>query len=221
MNENIKHHKNFRDLSGKIFGRWTVIRRGPNSRSGHTRYFCKCECGNEVLVYSVNLTRGVTSHCTSCSARLKNNYHGMSESKTYSVYIQMIERCHNPNHKFYSYYGKRGIYVCERWQAGFKNFLEDMGEVPEGLSLDRIDNEKGYSKENCRWTTKKEQQRNRRNSIRIGDVYNDWEIIDRLSENKTYLIKCKNCNYTRKILSCNFRHKAKHQCIIGNNYENI
>ena len=198
----------FNDLSGQKFYRWSVLRRGPNSSSGHARYFCRCDCGNELLVFSVNLTRGLTKGCIKCARKQTDRYHGMSESKTYSVYIQMIERCHNPSHNYYKYYGERGIKVCERWQDKFKNFLEDMGEAPKDLSIDRIDNEKGYSKENCKWSTRKEQQRNRRNSIQIGEIHNDWQIIDRGQKKKTYVIKCVNCDFIRYIQSCNFRRSC-------------
>lgn len=204
-------HKNFKDLSGKRFGHWFVINRGPNSGE-KTRYFCVCDCGKEVLVYGVNLTCGYSTSCLSCAQKRRECFHGMSNSKTYSVYIQMVERCHNPSHKFYPYYGGRGIYVCDHWKDGFKNFLKDMGEVPEGLSIDRIDNEKGYSKENCQWTTRKEQQRNRRNSIKIGEIHNGWEIVSRSDKHKTYVIQCIECKKNRDILSCNFRRKYKCEC---------
>ena len=79
----------------------------------------------------------------------------------------MIERCINPNNGSFKNYGGRGITVCERWRSGFANFLADMGEKPPGLSIDRIDNDKGYCKENCRWATLIEQNNNQRSNVQI------------------------------------------------------
>lgn len=86
------------------------------------------------------------------------------KSPTYSTWSMMKHRCSCPSYDRYSYYGGRGITVCERWQI-FENFLEDMGERPAGATLDRIDTNKGYSKDNCRWATKAQQQSNRRNCV--------------------------------------------------------
>lgn len=88
--------------------------------------------------------------------------HGMSSTPIYGLWCAMKRRCENKNVAAYKDYGGRGIRVCERWQA-FENFFADMGHKPEGKSLDRIDNSKGYCKENCKWSTAKEQKRNARN----------------------------------------------------------
>lgn len=115
--------------------------------------------------------------------------HGHSKggkfSRTYEVWKHIIQRCTNPNAPHYEYYGGRGITVCDRWNSrnggSFENFLQDMNECPKGLSLDRINNNKGYYKDNCRWSTSKEQCRNRRSNIIL--EYNgktqcllDWSI---------------------------------------------
>ena len=204
-----KYHKNFKDISGKRFGSWTVLKRAPNA--GRTRFHCLCDCGNKSIVFSTNLTRGLSSSCKGCSVKNKEAYHGKSQSSTYSIYIQMKERCHNKYHKYFPYYGARGIEVCEHWREGFKNFLSDMGERPKDLSIDRIENDKGYSKENCRWATKKEQQRNRRNSINIGEDSNGWVVTARLP-GKKYCLNCSSCNKERETWSCNFRKLSKCKC---------
>ena len=86
--------------------------------------------------------------------------HGMSRTPIYGIWRSMLTRCYNPNFKFFNYYGGRGIGVCKRWQK-FENFYADMGDRPEGKSLDRINNSKGYSPKNCKWSDAKEQSRNR------------------------------------------------------------
>ena len=205
----------FINLSGKRFGSWMVLNRGPNSEKGNrVRYYCKCDCGTISLIVSCNLSSGKSTGCGKCQMKRRECYHGMSGSKTYSAYVQMVERCHNETHKFYSYYGGRGISVCSRWRDSFKNFLSDMGEAPPNLSLDRTDNNKGYSKDNCRWVSKKEQQRNRRNSIHLGDIYNGWIVLERFYKTGVrelfYKIKCRHCSVTKEVRSCNLR--TRHPC---------
>lgn len=93
---------------------------------------------------------------------IKYTDHGMSHTPTYKVWSCMLERCRNPNNKDYHNYGGRGITVCKRWQETFTNFLEDMGERPKGLRLDRLNNDLGYFKDNCAWRTAREQAANTR-----------------------------------------------------------
>lgn len=108
----------------------------------------------------------------------KSATHGMSKSKTYSIWTGIKDRCLVPNNKDFHNYGGRGITVCDRWQHSFILFLEDMGEAPINMQIDRIDNNKGYFKENCRWTTIQVQANNRRTCVMLSANGKTQSIAD-------------------------------------------
>ena len=138
---------------GAVFGKLTIT--GFAERRKTCRYvFCKCDCGNpkEFEVFTGNIGKGHTTSC-GCVQQANITTHGRSGTRAYKIYHHMVQRCHNPNKDIYPEYGGRGITVCDRWLESFENFLEDMGEPPKGYSLDRKDNNFGYSKDNCRWAS--------------------------------------------------------------------
>lgn len=157
------------DLIGKRFGKLLIIKYSGVNKNGKSMWLCRCDCGNKKIILGYRLRSGNTKSC-GCLV-LKHNHSKIGKiSKTYMVWGSMIQRCANPKNKAYKNYGERGITVCKRWsnkKDGFENFLKDIGEIPKGLSLDRIDNNKlidGYSPANCKLSTRKEQARNRRNN---------------------------------------------------------
>jgi hypothetical protein len=153
------------DLTGQKFGKLIVLKRMDNNKWGNPRWLCLCDCKKETIVNSSDIRDGHTKSC-GCLVTKHGQKIGGKTSPIYITWYHMIDRCTNPNHKYYHSYGGRGITVCERWKI-FSNFHKDMGEVPKGLQIDRIDNDKGYYKENCRWATPKQNSRNRRSNKMI------------------------------------------------------
>jgi len=147
------------------FGRLTVVEQCGRTADHRIVWYCRCTCGRQVKVSSKLLTNGATKSC-GCLRRQLATKHGYSKTTTYRVWQQMIQRCHNPRNDAYADYGGRGVTVSPEWKL-FENFLKDMGEAPEDQTLDRIDNQKGYCKSNCRWASKQQQAQNRRDNLRV------------------------------------------------------
>lgn len=143
-------------LEGHRFGRLEVISRVPG-----TAWLCKCDCGRTKIVTTSNLRGGNSTSC-GCKRDETRTTHGMSQSLEYKTWKSMKNRCRSKHPFIRKNYLDRGITVCPEWST-FVNFLQDMGKHPgKGFELDRIDNEKGYSKENCRWLTMQGNRENRR-----------------------------------------------------------
>lgn len=146
------------------FGRLVTVADVGRAADGHRLWSCACDCGASCIRQSNNLQVPATASC-GCAATEIHSAHGMRYSSTYSSWQAAKRRCESPDNKDYPRYGARGIRMCERWRDSFEAFLADMGERPQGTSLDRWPSNTGnYEPGNCRWATAQEQARNRHNS---------------------------------------------------------
>lgn len=165
-----KRNHNFRDLTGMVFNRFTVVE-FEGVKKGQGRWLCRCECGAVASVTSARLKNGHTKSCGCWSHKFvaqSRTTHGQTGTRLYRIWVQIINRCTNARTPAYPDYGGRGITICDRWRSSFEAFAEDMGQPTSSAhTIDRIDNDSGYSMENCRWATKHEQARNTRGNTLI------------------------------------------------------
>lgn len=165
------NHANCKDITGRRFGKWIVLSRaGSAMGSGNALWECVCDCGTRRAVKGARLRSGNSSSCgcdVALRARNQMTTHGQSRTRLYRTYRSMINRCENPKTFAYQDYGGRGIKVCHKWRESFAQFIADMGPRPLGATIERIDNDGGYSASNCKWSTPLEQGQNKRNSRKV------------------------------------------------------
>lgn len=161
------------DLTGQKFIRLKVLNRAENTPAGKAQWFCECECNQKIIIVRGEHLR--SGHTTSCGCIQKENaskaqtVHSKSHSRIYGIWASLKKRTQNGNNKNFKDYGGRGITVCEEWEADFRAFYEwaISNGYADNLTIDRTDNNKGYSPDNCRWITRKKQCNNKRNNSRI------------------------------------------------------
>lgn len=169
----------FIDITGQKFGRWTA-----KAYIGKGYYLAVCNCGKEKHVKSYHMQSGNSKSCGClCSETTikRLTKHGMTRSPEYESWNDMRRRVFKTNRPNYRWYGAKGITICDEWME-FDAFYRDMGNRPEGTSLDRIDNTKGYCKENCRWATHKQQCRNRSSNLHVTHNGKDYVLPDLCDE---------------------------------------
>lgn len=170
-----KRNSAYKDLTGKPFGKWTVLRQAEPRRYGKRgslrRYwFCQCACGTFREIDGGNLTSGHTESCGCANVGRSptNKTHGMSETRVFRIWHNMLRRCYDSRREYYRNYGARGVTVCDRWRESFENFLADMGMPPsDEHTLERKEGHLGYEPSNCCWATRTEQANNRRTNVRL------------------------------------------------------
>jgi len=162
-----------KNLLGMKFTKLTVVGKSKVQEKGSITWDCICDCGNKTSAKTAILNFGYKKSCgclhgeSARSKETKKRKHGMWNTPTYKTWVMMKSRCYDTNNESYYNYGAVGITVCDSWKNSFEEFLSDMGVRPKGMTIDRIDNSKGYFKENCRWQTAKQQANNRRTNVFI------------------------------------------------------
>ena len=161
-------------MIGQKFNRLTIIKEEEKikyEKCTVRRFLCRCECGNEKIIIWQHLKSGKIKSCGCLNNEVRSKRiveystkHGLYHHPLYKLYQNMKHRCYNENNTKWEHYGGRGIKVCDRWlgEDGVVNFINDMGERPIGHTLDRINNDGDYEPSNCKWSTYKEQNKNRR-----------------------------------------------------------
>lgn len=163
-----------KDLTGQRFGRLVVLERVENTKQRRARWKCQCVCGNKTVVNGFHLTRGETKSCGCLSHDVKVKrctVHGKRKTRLYHLWSNMKQRCYNQKDRRFNQYGGRGITVCDEWLHNFMAFHDwaiasgyDENAPFGQCTIDRIDNDKGYSPNNCRWVDMKVQRNNRSDS---------------------------------------------------------
>jgi hypothetical protein len=158
------------DIVGQKFGMLTVVSEISVESGKRRRVSCVCDCGNKTNVIAITLMFGKTISCGCYKNKVlieRSTTHGKTGTREYRAWYSIKRRCNTSSYCNYKNYGGRGITVCDRWKDSFENFYADMGDAPEGTSIDRIDNNGNYEPSNCRWATDKEQRRNMRTNHMI------------------------------------------------------
>lgn len=186
--------QNLKDLTGKKFGRLTVLKRGENDKKGRVMWLCQCECGRIKAINAYSLSKGRSKSCGCLmkeEASKANKTHGLSKTRIYNIWFGIKSRCYKENSIEYNLYGGRGIKMCDEWKNSFENFCKWAYEngYSEELTIDRINVNGNYEPSNCRWATAFEQGANKRNNVVIekdgeSHILAEWSRITGIDRRK-------------------------------------
>ena len=199
-------------MTGRKCGYITVLRFSRYDSYRKARWVCRCICGSEFEAIGSGLRNGNTKSCgcrKSDMCREANLTHGMSNTREYETWLNMISRCEDSKRPDWNLYGGRGITICSRWRSSFEAFFSDMGPRPKGKSLDRYPNVNGnYEPGNCRWATTKEQRSNQRP---ITHCKRGHELTPENTEKWKGKRRCKTCNKARQAI---YRENRKRSMMV-------
>lgn len=209
----MKNGKPKTDITGKRYNHLIVLRFNHTNKYGKSLWLCRCDCGNEKLYQKWQLESGTVKGCGCLTKK-----HGLCHTRLHTILEDVKQRCLNSNNKYYSYYGGRGITICDEWRKDFKSFYDwaMANGYSDDLTIDRIDNNGNYEPKNCRWATRKEQQRNLRCNRWIthqGETHTfaEWSRILGIPPN-TILLRANKNLPVEQILSTKHLARSKKSC---------
>lgn len=190
------------ELAGQKFWFWTVNDFAGMSLRGHSTWYCTCVCGAKDIIVGSRLKNGYAKSCgckTSELISIEHTTHGMAKTPLHKIWLGMKNRCYNKNTVSYKHYGARGIKVCDEWVTNFETFYNDMIETYEnGLTIERKEVNKDYSKNNCIWIPKADQSRNRTNTIWVATEKGLMTVAEAAKEAEVSWF----CMYNRHLRNC-------------------
>jgi len=185
-----------KDLTDQFFGKWHVIGYVGNDKSGKASWLCQCSCDNKTIkiIVGTELVKGKSKSCGCLIGemnKIRSTTHGMTNTRLHRIWNGMHARCYNKNSKDYKHYGKRGIIICKEWLEDFMNFYNWAAHngYQKDLTIDRIDVDKNYCPENCRWVSTAIQNKNKTTAIKVTYKGKEWilkDLVDILGLTKLY-----------------------------------
>lgn len=185
--------KNIDIKQGDVFGKLVVIKQIESYKDKHKRFICKCSCGREQIARATDLRNKKKTCCLKCSRKNTNKTHGLTKTKAYKAWLCIKQRCYYKSNISYKYYGARGIKMCDEWKNNPVAFCDWYNKNKiEGCTIDRINVNEDYSPKNCKFSTIKQQGRNKRNNVLVeyeGKVINASECAENVGIKTSAMIQ--------------------------------